>query len=297
MLKLSNSTIQKLLFTGASGYLGSSLINAYDLAEFITVIDRTFKYKKFTRDFTYHLFQSDLSNLGLSFANHEVCIHAANLSNLEEEQFFLQKLQRENPNIYLVYLSSSAIYGEVYPLVSREKLSSVQLLSNAIKAINLTPYNYSPISEGSSLNPLSSYGLHKLETEKLIRDLFPNHLILRITNPYGGNQEKGFAFVVQKILESRDQSLVKLNADFPGQIVRDFIHIDFFTQIFYSALQLRLIGTYNLSGSEGLSLESFIERYQKEFGVSRPLSLEYLGANPSEIRFSVLDNSKLLALL
>jgi dTDP-4-dehydrorhamnose reductase len=55
-----------------------------------------------------------------------------------------------------------------------------------------------PYDEDAGVNPISVYGRHKLEAEKLVRNASPANLILRITNVYGA-EPRGKNFVARII--------------------------------------------------------------------------------------------------
>ncbi len=281
-----------LLVTGASSYLGANLLNfAAEKTGFlnkfslIMLTDRTLKVERLSEKFkgNTRLVQVNLSQKAqidkLRTKLKEVlkpeqaiyCVHAARTEDLEADKN-LFTLLRELAPTYMIYFSSAAVYGEL-----RDEASATK-----------------PISEDETPNPLSEYGEHKLATEKIIQNEFEKHLILRIANPYAREpRAKSVISLFETEIRKCPYETVSLdlNADKPGQILRDFIHIDDFSAAVIMSINKEIQGIVNISTAKGTTLEEITKllgQKHKKF-----INIRYEGALHDDIKVSVLDNTKL----
>ncbi len=283
-----------LLVTGASGYLAANLLNfAAEKTGFLNkfsqvmLTDRTLKLERLSEKFkgNTRLVQVNLSQQAhldklktklkeiLKPGQEIYCIHAARTDDIEADKN-LFTLLRELAPTYLIYFSSSAVYGEL-----RDE-------STANKAI----------SEDEDPKPISEYGQQKLETEKIIQAEFEKHLILRITNPYAREPKvKSVVSVFENEIRKCPYETVTLiiNADKPKQIIRDFIHIDDFSTAVIMSINKAINGVINISTAKGTSLEEVIELLRTKH--KKYANLRYDGALHDDIKISLLDNTRLRA--
>ncbi len=281
-----------LLVTGASSYLGASLLNfAAEKTGFLNkfslvmLTDRTLKVERLSEKFkgNTRLVQVNLSQSAqiekLRIKLKEVlkpdqsvyCIHAARTEDLEADKN-LFTLLRELAPIYMIYFSSSAVYGEL-----RDE-------SNA----------KIPIKEDEEPQPISDYGQQKLETEKIIQQEFTKHLILRIANPYAREPRvKSVISIFETEIRKCPYDTVSLdiNADKPGQIVRDFIHVDDLSAAIIMSINKETQGILNIGTGIGTSLEEITKllgQKHKKF-----VNIRYEGLHHDDIKTSILDNTRL----
>jgi dTDP-glucose 4,6-dehydratase/UDP-glucose 4-epimerase len=138
---------------------------------------------------------SGSANVGFSFEEPEIdfCLNVLNVQKI------LNAILRYNRDCKFVNFSSAAVYGNP---------------------------NYLPINEKHEVNPLSPYGLHKLQSELLLSGYHNYYGLktcsLRVFSVYGpGLKKQLFWDLFQKGLKS---STVELFGS--GNESRDFIHID-----------------------------------------------------------------------
>ena len=250
---------EKLLITGATGYLGSHLVNALDLSKYqeIVLLDRHFKAERITAK-GFKIKEIDLTETyEIDLKSFTTVIHCAYLQDNEAELKFLIKLDK---NVQLVFFSSAAVYGE-----------------NTGEFLDLD----------SECRPVNTYGFNKLRLENFIQAAFKNHSIIRIANPYGKEYAvRGFYQIAKKKLESNE--FLSINSDKPNQIVRDFIYIDELIKQLKTIVENKLKGIFNISTGIGMTLENFLEKEFENFNSSL---IHYKGLNHDEIKNSILKPS------
>lgn len=156
----------------------------------------------------------------------------------------------------------------------------------------------SPCTEDSKLNPLTPYALQKVIQEEIIQKELKKYQILRVSNPYGGNQKVkhgvGFIAYVANCLENNNT--IKLTV--PETTVRDYIEIDDLikTVMFFTTEKITS-SILNVSSGFGASLEMIIEHYankkSKIAKIERPTLQNELSGY---ISYNVLNNQKMIAL-
>lgn len=274
------------VITGATGYIASNFINFLhehglheNHARDLLLVDRTLKLDRFYNDLTEDLCdEHNLHKLDLNSGEDEkrliqlikdhfhktdhynpIFIHTANLHDLEKEKLFLKNIQENFPNKYFVYLSSAAVYGDS---------------------------NKQHLSEDEETNPISEYGKYKLEIEKEVERLFPNHLILRIANPFGNEPDsRGVIKIFQEKIKSKLE--VQINSEKENQIIRDFIHIKDLSQSIFTLMKVRARGICNIGSGTATSLDELAK------SINPKTQIKYAGYKDGDIKYSVLDISKL----
>lgn len=148
-----------------------------------------------------------------------------------------------------------------------------------------------PISENAATNPISQYGVIKLSIEKY--HLLAQHMhgvevcILRIANPYGPGQKKGFvAKLCDCILNDAPISLADM-----GRVVRDFIYIDDLadTMLRIGTIKIEPPNLMNISSGAGYTLLEVVRIASDVMG--KPISNQFTNIDIKDIPYSVLDNS------
>jgi len=148
----------------------------------------------------------------------------------------LERLKTQ-PEIHFTYLSSG---GAVYGHGEEEK-----------------------INETSQLNPLSFYGAIKVSCEKFLNvysQIYKHKiLILRPANIYGPGQRTDGAqglipFLCQKLIAKESFPMFG-----DGKIYRDYLYVTDFVEALQLSLKKNLVGIFNVSSSEGRSINEIIE--------------------------------------
>lgn len=268
--------MKRVLLLGGNGYIGGSLAsNLMTCGYNVTVVSRS---KESNVD-CHQYIQLDL-------AKNE----AYTSLNLNEIDTVIDLVSYIPPNTQNASLPAIKRSLESYENLLRH-LSSKRYLffssGGTVYGSSLTPLN-----ENAPLNPVSPYGIQKCIQEELIQKLMPKGVIMRVTNPYGGNQQvkHGVGFVGHLLDCYTKRKPLTLTV--PNYTVRDYIHIDDLNYITEKLISLNSNGVdvFNVSTFQGTSLQELIN------SLHEPSKLELVVdscAPDNHIVSNVLNNSKL----
>ncbi len=249
--------MQKVLVTGASGFIGSRIANYFkeqgfnvlgwdvneatgkcsviriDMANGSMVID---SLEDFRPDIIIHCAgQADVSKSvkapEIDFYSNVIVTHTL--------LFAMHKLEMNNTRF--VFLSSAGVYGNPKTL---------------------------PIFEEMPVNPLSPYALHKVICEEICKYFVNNYQmdikIARIFSAYGAGLKKQIFW---------DMFMKSLNGSLPlfgtGNESRDYIHInDVVKAIFLIATSSSDYLFFNVANGEELSIKTVAETFVKCIGLN-----------------------------
>jgi UDP-glucose 4-epimerase len=133
------------------------------------------------------------------------------------------------------------------------------------------------------LVPPSWYGQTKLLAEKMVKKL-PQHLILRISNPYGMQLTNESQGVIPKIIKAalNNETLKVWNG---GKSRKDFIYYTDFINALDHLFSFNLHGTYNVCHGETKSVNEVIKMV--EIITDKDIKVEYM---PDRISWDVTNN-------
>lgn len=166
--------------------------------------------------------------------------------------------------------------------------STLNDLDNFIREINLlkeTVYHYPKaqlvyFSTCSIYDPAmqhSAYVLHKLTTEKLIKETHPNHIIFRVSNPIGktGNRNTILNYFITHIIEGQHFSVWKY-------ATRNLIDLDDMYAICNCILQNKTHKSeiINIANPVNYTVISIIHAIEKHFSKKADYSIIDRGSSP-----------------
>lgn len=162
------------------------------------------------------------------------------------------------------------------------------------------PPDYLPLDEEHPTRPLVSYGAAKLMVEHylrmLTRDSPVDHVILRVSNPFGPGQvlRKGQGLIAS-ILERQAAGLpIVIYGD--GQAQRDYLYVDDLCHALLAALDAPpMRETFNIGTGHGRSTLDVIHAVEQVIG--RAFAIEFVNDRPTDARSNVLDCGKATRLL
>jgi len=151
-------------------------------------------------------------------------------------------------------------------------------------------------AEDAARNPLCAYGLGKLLIEETLRFYThrggPDHLILRISNPYGPSvRSHARQGVINAFLEqARRGEPFRMWGD--GGAIRDFLYIDDLLDAFAALLQARVANeSYNLGSGQGHSIKEVAELVASVTGVDA--EYEWIDEEYTGVAWNVLDSTRI----
>ncbi len=147
--------------------------------------------------------------------------------------------------------------------------------------------------ESSALNPETNYSTSKAIAEfYLKKNIDKNRLsILRLSNLYGQNQQKGIvAYILKSYFSDR-----KLHFNNDGSLVRHFLNISDCAEIIIKMISKSIEpNTYNIKGNETFTIKSLVELFEQKFDVLFDKHFEK--SEPWE-NIDILDNTRLNLLM
>ena len=242
----------KMLITGATGKIGSKIIERLSSRYEIVALDRTLS----------------VSNLSAKF-------HKVDLAKFTEVK---EIFESESPD-YVIHLA--AILGPVCesnPILAKEinvdatgnlvKLAIENKVKKFVFASTSAVYDQKvlrPTKEEENINPKSVYGQSKLAAEKVIMqsatNLSTDFVILRMFNVYGKEFNDS---LINKLIGSKAQAPIKVVG--PENFVRDYIHIDDVVTAFELAIKTKLpnrVEIFNIASGKTTSNQELIKIVQK----------------------------------
>lgn len=250
----------KILIIGSKGFIGTHATQFFKKSNHEVIgCDVVTEYN----DKNY--FQIDATNSSyhsLFENNHvDVCINCSGAASVPLSMQFplkdftlntlnvfkiLEAIRTNQPNCKFINLSSAAVYGNPASL---------------------------PILEKADLNPLSPYGLHKLQAEQICKEFHEYYQLqtcsVRIFSAYGNGLKKQLLWDLFN--KFKTQPIVELFGT--GQETRDFIHIEDVLQ----ALDLIIKKAsftgepINLANGAACSIAYIAELYKKYLGSSKEI--------------------------
>ncbi len=157
-----------------------------------------------------------------------------------------------------------------------------------------------PLTEKSSTNPLSSYGIVKLACEKYLQLFYHLHgldyTVLRISNPYGEYQdpagEQGAVAVFLGCIKERRP--LEIWGD--GGVARDYLYIGDLARAFRAACEIsRSEKIFNIGSGRPCTLRQLVEELRLVTGF--PVEVNYHPARACDVPVNYLDCSRAARLL
>ena len=281
-----------VIIFGANGYLGRNLIHKLSIQE----RDVIALSRSFDEDF---------------FLNYpEITRHSI---DFRDQHTYADFVQEGDVIIHLIYMGipfqanldkKSDILNNLIPSVELAELCAAKSIKRLVYASSGgTVYGDSEeklINEDHPCDPVNSYGITKLATEKYIRAISRenkmDYAILRISNPYGGfpNPQSPvglFAKIEQCLVNDMPFEL-----RVPMETTRDYIPIEDVVEAFLNITDHDepVFDTFNVSSGLGLSIRQVIEMMEEKHG--KKLLINKVPSGNPEVRCNILDNSKLRSL-
>jgi UDP-glucose 4-epimerase len=279
--------------TGASGFLGSSLLRAFEADPGLRVV-------ALTR--TLGPLQAEPSP--------NVEWRQVDLGSEEDCRAFVHDV---DAIVHLAHTNTPLTSNRNLPSDASVNTDPTLTLLQAIREAGTRPHlvyassggalyrpsdDGSPVDEESPLEPLTSYGILKLAFEQYLRmgahDGWLRATVLRIGNPYGvllpTERLQGFIGVaLHQLLEGRP---VRVFGDLDN--VRDYVHLDDVCRAFRSALDSAdAFSLYNIGSGRGTSVRGVLEILGRVTGSEVAIERDEIPGDAARLpRWIVLDSAK-----
>jgi len=146
-------------------------------------------------------------------------------------------------------------------------------------------------TETAPLRPISPYGKHKLEGERLVRASGLSHAILRPANIYGPRQRGDLEGGVVAIFLQRWREGRELVVFGDGSAQRDYVYVEDVASAVVAALARDDNGTWNIGTGVLTDVNGVIDALRRHLG-EPPAGVSYAPARPGELQRACVDPAK-----
>jgi UDP-glucose 4-epimerase len=270
-----------ILITGGTGFIGTKLLERLNNSDNkVFVITR----KKIRSSGNINYYSCDLKHFKLdefmsyfSITSVDVIIYLA--ANIPTKQM--------NKETYIDAIRSTSIpFLNFISQVSKEVNRIIY--ASTIDVVGIPPeMNY---SEDVTLNPISAYGYAKLFNEEFLNSVNhkkdKEHLILRFSQVYGPGESKIRLIPIFLDLVLNNNTF-KLYGS--GNEKRRFLYVDDAVEIIHESITKKTSGTYNIAGSEIISINHLIETTEKL--LNKKIKIEKIPASDSFCNVPSIDRA------
>lgn len=260
---MTNSKKLRVTITGASGYIGSALIQSF--------FKSNYKLNIITRKKNLNYFKNkNISNFNLNLSlekswefilkNSDIIVHLHALTSILKT--------KENPSLSykinvlpIVHLINVSIKKSLFPKIIFCSTATVYKQTNKL-----------PISENHQIETTTIYDYHKYIAEQLLIQNSNiskfNSIILRFSNVYGysnsesNSKDRGFLnTVIKKILNKE-----KVTVYGKGNFIRDYVYIDDIVNSILLSIKKDFFSTeiFNIGSGKGTKLIDAINLIENE---------------------------------
>jgi dTDP-4-dehydrorhamnose reductase len=191
--KISTSNM-RILIIGASGLIGSNCLR-YFRQQGHDVLGTYFSYKTEDTVFLDTLNPDNAENANLDGFKPNVILNCGALTHVDYCEQNPQESLDKTVKAHQTVLAWASKYNAKVVYISTDYVFDGK---------------EGPYKETDEVNPISVYGAHKLQAEKLTEEHSAENLILRVTNVYG-DEERGKNFIARIIQQAKDGQKLTLN--------------------------------------------------------------------------------------
>jgi len=249
----------KILITGGLGNLGSWITKEFcDQGYEVYVLTRKETYK--IKNINYNVIEADITDINnlrnKLTIDFDYCIHTASFNEYFIENYYSKALDIN--------------------VLGTRNLLEVLAKKNIKKFIYFSTFHVYGAKEGvvdelTELNPKNDYALTHLfaeyDVKKNCESLSLSYSIFRLTNSYGCPKNKNsdkWYLVLNDLVKSAYVNK-KMTLLTNGKTSRDFIWMGDVAKITSKALEVNMLGIYNLSSMQNYTIVKLAQMIQKEY--------------------------------
>jgi UDP-glucose 4-epimerase len=280
--------MNKGLILGGTGYLGFNIANS---------LSASYSFTLTGKKTINHQLQDFLNSKNITFSQAEIVKtrRIFELIDVNDLVIFCVPNTQPHQKRRLLHSDINRIVTparKIFQYISRQNKRVIFLSSGGSV---YGPGGPNPHSEFSNPIPNTKYGRLKLILDKELLSLNQkfnlNHIIIRLSNPFGGTLDNLYkqGFVNSLIRNIHSGKAIELWGD--GNQIRDFLYIKDFTDFVERVLQFpNLGGVFNCGSGVGLSLNEVIQKSSEIIG--HPIAVNFNGDYREKIKSNILDVQK-----
>ncbi len=266
--------MQKILITGASGFLGTHLYNSlHNKFSIVCLYNNNSLHNK-------NAVQFDLTNISaipslIDLIQPTVVIHTAAISSITQ-------CEQERKFSFLINVTASEALAK-----HCKKIKATFIFCSTDLVFDGTKGNY---TEEDIPNPINKYGRQKYEAEKKIITINKDAIIVRLPLMIGENKKSLAGVVAEMKLKNEQEAIMYLftNEYRSPALVEDIV------LGFESLLNKKTSGTYHMGGSQKLNRLEIAEFVKREYNLNKlkliPITHQQLGITNRPADVSMVSN-------
>jgi len=237
----------KILVIGGSGLVGSNCLSHFLEQPDVIAVGTYFSYATSSTEYFDTLNIDNPKNFDIAGFDPDVIMHCGALTHVD-------KCESEVEESYDKTVRSTRNVIELCKTYSARMLY--------VSTDYVFDGKEGPYDEEASVNPISVYGMHKMEAERLVLNEVPASVVIRITNVYGDEErDKNFVTRIAKACIEGKELDLKLPVD---QYATPVNAADVARALFLLANDGKS-GIYNIASTDFFNRVELVEKIQTHF--------------------------------
>ncbi|MBL4576915.1 MAG: SDR family oxidoreductase [Flavobacteriales bacterium] len=237
----------KILVIGGSGLVGSNCLSHFLEQSDVIAVGTYFSYATASTEYFDTLNIDNPKNFDIAGFDPDVIMHCGALTHVD-------KCESEVEESYDKTVRSTRNVIELCKTYSARMLY--------VSTDYVFDGKEGPYDEEASVNPISVYGMHKMEAERLVLNEVPASVVIRITNVYGDEErDKNFVTRIAKACIEGKELDLKLPVD---QYATPVNAADVARALFLLANDGKS-GIYNIASTDFFNRVELVEKIQTHF--------------------------------
>lgn len=237
----------RILVIGGSGLVGGNCLRHFLIQPDVIVMGTYFSFATDDTEFFDTLNLDNPKNVDIDAFNPDVIMHCGALTHVD-------KCETEVEESYEKTVTSTK---NAIKLCKKYEARMLYVSTDYVFDGKNGPYD-----EEASVNPISVYGMHKMEAERLVLNQVPGSVVIRITNVYGDEErDKNFVTRIAQACVRGDKLELKLPVD---QYATPVNAADVARALFLLAKDGKS-GIYNIASTDFVNRVELVEQILSHF--------------------------------